>query len=541
MAQLSTASRRTALSAALAVLFALLFASPAAAHAELVDVSPASGAQLERPPSEVRLTFTESVNLITDGIRLLDEDGASVPTPAPTATGHTVTWPMPPDLPDGPYIVTWRVVSADGHPVSGAFSFGVGTAAVVVHGPSASTGPAGPTGSAAVIVRLAGYVAFALFAGVATFVLFCAPGTSKDPKLQLLARCGLIGSAVAALVAILVQGPYTAGTSLSQVLDMQLIRQTLATPFGSALLGRLALYGMLGVFVWRLPRILTTYARWLVPAGIAGIAVTIGAAGHAAVSGPIDLGVDAVHALAAGLWVGGMIALAVLGRSVQPRALQKFSALAMASVLTLVVTGTLNALQHVNSLGQLLLTRYGLTLVLKLMLVAGALAAAAVSRRRLHQNLVPLRSVRFEVGLTISVLTVTALLSMTAPPRQVVGPSITHADHVAAAEAADQKVEMSLGGQGRAALAVLPATTGSHLHLALSDTKGRPIAATRVTLKVANPDRNIAPIPIPMSPQDGVWIANYRFPFPGNWKVILTVDGAGPSAVVTSGNITIRN
>jgi len=44
-----------------------------------------------------------------------------------------------------------------------------------------------------------------------------------------------------------------------------------------------------------------------------------------------------------------------------------------------------------------------------------------------------------------------------------------------------------------------------------------------------------------MSPQDGVWIANYRFPFPGNWKVILTVDGAGPSAVVTSGNITIRN
>jgi nitrogen fixation protein FixH len=123
----------------------------------------------------------------------------------------------------------------------------------------------------------------------------------------------------------------------------------------------------------------------------------------------------------------------------------------------------------------------------------------------------------------------------------VAGPSITHADHLAAAEAADQKVEMSLGGQGRAALAIVPATTRSHLHLALSDTHGRPIAATRVTLKVANPDRNIAPISVPMSPQDGVWIANYRFPFPGKWKVILTVDGAGPSAVVTSGNITIRN
>ena len=540
MTHLSAASRRMALSATLAVLFAVLFASPAAAHAELLDISPENGAQLERPPSEVRLTFTESVNVITDGIRLIDVDGASVPTPAPTATGHTVTLPMPADLPNGPYIVTWRVVSADGHPVSGAFSFGVGTAALVVHSSATSAGPAGPTGSAAVIVRMAGYVAFALFAGVAAFVLFCAPDNSQDPKLQLLARGGLIGGAVAALAAILVQGPYTAGTSMSQALDTRLVQQTVATPFGSAVLVRLALYGVLGVVAWRLPQILTTYGRWLVPAGIVGIAVTIAATGHAAVSGPLDLGIDVVHALSAGLWVGGLITLAVLGRSVRPRALLQFSTLAMVSVLTLVVTGTLNALQHVNSVGQLLLTRYGLTLVLKLALVAAALAAAAVSRRRLRQNRIPLRSVRLEVGLTVSVIAVTALLSMTAPPRQVFGPSTTHAGHVAAAAAADQ-IQMSLGGQGRAELAVLPSASGSHLHLALSDPQGRPIAVTRVTLKVANPERNIAPIPVPMSPQDGVWTGNYRFPFPGTWKVILTVDGAGPSAVVTSGILTIRN
>ena len=276
------------------------------------------------------------------------------------------------------------------------------------------------TGSTApwpvVAVRLAGYVAFALFAGVAAFVLLCAPDTSKDPRLQLLARAGLIGGAAAAVAAILVQGPYMAGVSMSRVFDTRLLQQTLATPFGTAMVWRLALYGVLGVLAWRLPRILTELASWLVPAGVAGTAVTIAASGHAAASGPIGLGIDALHALTAGLWVGGLVALVALGRSVEPRALQQFSTLAMASVLTLIVTGTLNSLRQLNAVEELWQTRYGLTLVIKLTLVAGALAAAAVSRRRLRQHRVPLRSVRIEAALTVAVLAVTALLSMTAPP-----------------------------------------------------------------------------------------------------------------------------
>ena len=79
------------------------------------------------------MTFTESVNLVGGGIRLVDAAGATVPTSDPTVDGHTVTWPMPADLPEGAYVVTWRVVSADGHPISGASSFG-GTAAAAAPG-----------------------------------------------------------------------------------------------------------------------------------------------------------------------------------------------------------------------------------------------------------------------------------------------------------------------------------------------------------------------------------------------------------------------
>jgi copper transport protein len=549
MAPLSIAGRRAALLATLAVLLSVVFASPAAAHAELVNTSPPNGAQLARSPTEVRMTFTESVHLVDGGIRLVDQVGATVRTPTPTVDGRTVTWPMPADLPEGPYVVTWRVVSTDGHPVSGAFSFGVGTAAAA-SGSASNTGPTdtsvktNASESSApwpvVVIRFAGYIAFALFAGVAVFVLLCAPGSSKDDRLQLLTRSGLLGGAIAGVAAILLQGPYTAGISMSRVLDMRLIQETLSTPFGTAMVWRLALYGVLGVLVWRLPRILTELGTWLVPAGVVAIAATIAAAGHAAGSGLFDLFVDALHALTAGLWVGGLIALVAVGRSVEPRTLHRFSTLAMASVLTLVVSGTLNSLRHLTTVEQLWETRYGLTLVIKLGLVACALAAAAVSRRRLRQRRVPLRSVRIEAVLTVAVLSVTALLSMTAPPPPAAGPT-THADHGAGSVAADDTVQMSLGDHGMAVLAVLPATTtGSHLHLVLGDTNGQKLQATQVTLKVANPGRDIAPIPIQMIMRDGVWVADYRFPFRGAWKTILTVEGVGQSAVVTSGEITIR-
>jgi copper transport protein len=550
MRPLSAAARRVALLGTLAVLFSVLVATPAAAHAELVNISPANGAQLKTPPTQVQMTFTESVNLIDGGIRLVDEVGRTVPTSDPTVDGRIVTWPMPADIPDGTYIISWRVVSADGHPVGGASSFGVGTAAAALPGFATGTGTTGatggtvPTGSTApwpvVTIRLAGYLGFALFAGVVAFVLLCAPDASRHPSLQRLARGGLVAGAAAAVAAILFQGSYTAGVSMSRVFDTRLLQQTLATPFGTAMVWRLALYGVLALLAWRLPRILSELASWLVPAGVAGIAVTIAAAGHAAASGVVDLTVDALHALTAGLWVGGLFALVALGRSVEPRALHKFSTLAMASVLTLIATGTLNSLRELDAAEQLWQTRYGLTLLIKLALVAGTLAAAAVSRRRLQRHQVPLRSVRLEAALTVAVLAITALLTMTAPPPQTAPPT-DQTGQGAGPAVANDTLEMSLGDQGKATLAVAPATTtGSHLHLVITDSNGRPLSATGVSLKVANPGRDIAPIPVPMSIDNGVWVASYRFPFPGTWKAILTVDGIGPSAVVTTADLTIR-
>jgi copper transport protein len=377
--------------------------------------------------------------------------------------------------------------------------------------------------------------------GVTAFVLLCAPGSIKQTRLQRLVRAGLIGGMAATVAALVVQGPYTAGVSMSRLADPGLLRETITTSFGQALIWRLALYTVVGLFVWRLPRAVGGLGSWLVPAGLAGIAATFAVAGHGAASGLLSLGVDSVHALTAALWIGGLMGLVALGRTVEPYALRRFSTLAMISVITLIVTGTVNALLHLEAVEQLWQTRYGLTLMIKLTLVAITVAVAAASRRRLRQHRVPLRSVRLEAALTIGVLAVTAVLSMTAPPPKAAA-SNSHAGHDAALAGGNAGIDMSLGDRGTAVLSVQPATTaGSHLHLRISDANGRPQSARKVSLKVANPGRDIAPIPVPMSMRDGVWVADYRFPVSGTWKARFTIEGIGPSAVVASASISIQD
>jgi copper transport protein len=542
MTSYALALRRGAIAAVLAALLGMAFASPAAAHTELVGSSPANGARLDSAPAEVRLTFTESVNLIDGGLRLLDRAGATVPTADPKVAGHTVTWPMPRNLSDGPYVASWRVVSADGHPVAGAFSFGVGADAVPVAGDS--TGSGGSSASTApfpvVAARLGGYLGFACLAGVIAFVLWCSVGAASDPSLQRAARLGLIGGVVAGVVGLLLQGPYTAGRPFTALLDPRLLGETLSTPFGLAMLWRLVLYGVLAGLAWHLPTVTRGTPRWLVPTCIVGVAVTIAGAGHGASGRWTDLAVVTAHVLTAGVWVGGLVVLTILGRAVERRALAQFSRLAMASVLVLVTTGVVNSLQRVHSVDQLFFTRYGVLLWFKLILVAVALAGAAISRHRLAHQGNPLSSVRAEAMTTVVVLAVTAALSMTTPPPTAAAAQERPAAAVGPSTRDNRQVQMPLGEGRSAMLAVLPATTtGSRLRLQLTRQDGTLLDATAVRLDLSNPGRGIGAIPVPMVERDGFWAARYRFPLSGTWKARVTVQERDLGAVVTGGDIAV--
>ncbi|WP_324276410.1 copper resistance CopC family protein [Blastococcus brunescens] len=106
-------------------------AAPAAAHATLVSTDPGEGARLDAVPSEVTLEFSEGVSLGAGYARVLGADGERVDTGAAAVDGRVLTIPLRADLPDDGYLVTYRVVSADSHPISGAYSFVVGDGELV--------------------------------------------------------------------------------------------------------------------------------------------------------------------------------------------------------------------------------------------------------------------------------------------------------------------------------------------------------------------------------------------------------------------------
>lgn len=115
--------------AAVAVAATLALAAPASAHDEIVASSPAAGEQLTVVPEEVVLTFSNNLLSLDEnsGTAMTVVDGAGEDWVAgdPVVAADTVTAPLQPDMPNGDYLVTWKVVSSDGHPTSGEYSFSI--------------------------------------------------------------------------------------------------------------------------------------------------------------------------------------------------------------------------------------------------------------------------------------------------------------------------------------------------------------------------------------------------------------------------------
>ena len=127
--------------AALVVLFTVLLGTPSAlAHTELQKSSPAAGASLAAPPSEVSLTFGEAVRLPANPIRVTGPDGAVLTVGQATVAGATVTAPVTATGPAGAYTLTWQVISDDGDTLRGTVRFTLTAAAGSIVAPASPPG-----------------------------------------------------------------------------------------------------------------------------------------------------------------------------------------------------------------------------------------------------------------------------------------------------------------------------------------------------------------------------------------------------------------
>lgn len=120
--------RASLLSALLVLCFAVLLAGApkASAHDQLVSSTPSDGKRLSAPPTQVSVTFSAALMDLGYEIRVVDAASKNWAQGKPVLARETLAQPLAPALPEGEYQVRWRVVSSDGHPISGSYSFLVG-------------------------------------------------------------------------------------------------------------------------------------------------------------------------------------------------------------------------------------------------------------------------------------------------------------------------------------------------------------------------------------------------------------------------------
>ncbi|MFD0967382.1 copper resistance CopC/CopD family protein [Plantactinospora endophytica] len=368
-------------------------AAPASAHAVLVSSSPAAEVVLPNSPAEVVLTFSEAVREVPDKIRVLGPDGARVDRGEPTFNGAVITIPVDPAGARGSYLVSYRVISADNHPVAGAYTYSVGAPSTP---PSAAGGDEihPVVGAAVRVFKGIGYAGLLLLIGPVMVLSLLWPRRldRRGPARLIWTGMGLI--ALATLAGIWLQVPYTTGGGPFAVSGSALT-DVLGSTFGAAHLVRLGILAAAAILLR--PLIEGRAGRGdqilLTVLGVAGLG-TWPIAGHAAASPvpAVSVVVDSVHLAGMAVWLGGLVMLGgFLLRRANDRELDAilpvWSRWATVAVSALLLAGVVQALIEVATPSALVSTTYGRLIIAKVVLFAAVIAVAAYSRQLVRRRL----------------------------------------------------------------------------------------------------------------------------------------------------------
>src|SRR5262245_5917595 len=358
----------------------------ASAHATIVSTNPADQQVLQAQPRVVTLKWSEAVDLGERSIRLLDGSGSELKT-APAVHGpggpSTAVLELPPGLDQGTYVVSWRVVSSDSHPVSGAFSFSVGSPSQVVFS-------LGGSSSATVrfidaIGRGLAFLGLALALGGAVVVFALWPGGATDARARWLVWGGVALLLAGSVIVLLMQGPYASGGSLTNAFDPSSLSFSLGTRFGHAIVAGIVLAVAFLLLLWRGLR---------VPAALCGVALiftwTLVDHSRTGVQTWLGVPVGSLHLLAMALWFGGLLVVLACGAAAP---VARFSRLALVCFFVLAVSGVYLAYRQSGELGALPGTVFGRLLLVKAAIVVAIAALAWFSRAAVLRGGTPRRTV----------------------------------------------------------------------------------------------------------------------------------------------------
>jgi copper transport protein len=511
----------------LPVVAAMFVAAPeAGAHATLVTTNPANDAVVAASPARVVLRFDETVETAFGSVRVFDANGIRVDTGGLSRpSSDSVAVAIGHRLGRGTYTVAWRVISADTHPVHGAFVFSVGAASGNAEGIAAkvlreqATPRTTSLGFDVIRFLSLGLLLLAGGGAVALAVL-----RLDDRRLAglLAAACALL--VPVSLAGIVFQGSAAGGYGLGRALSWDVFTSVVGTQFGTVWLVRAGVAAALAA---------VALARWRLGGLAVGVALlcTVSLAGHAEALGGLTLAADMVHVVAAAVWTGGL-AFVVLALRFAPkdrwrlaaRIVPRFSAVAIGAASALLLAGVTNGYLEIRSWHGLFSTTYGQLVVAKAALVVPLLALGAYNNRyavpRLRAEIASvleqrrfLRAATAELALVVAVVGATAVLVSEPPPK------------AAAATAKGPYATTTHLGPYELNLVLDPARVGYNaIHVYLLTPSGLPAAAAQVTLAASLEQPAIGPIRLSATPAGpGHFVANARLPIGGTWQLRVDV------------------
>lgn len=529
--------------------------APAHAHASVLSTFPLDGEQTLRGPDVVEIAFNETVTIPEGSVRLISGSGTQE-TLRPTLTEEisgTLLNARLPALATGWYAVSWRAISADGHPIGGTFTFRVGdTLQTLAESGLTLTDPARPYLAASHPLRAANYLATMLAIGLlgAAWASSGARTVAEAPMMAHRLRRGAMTAAVAGIASIALAvfnsalilngGSYDRIGSVIQII----LRSTAGSGYMIRLSGMLAMC----TAVLLLAEKQTRKAGWVIAAAAAyGILHGYAIAGHAAlVPREVLSRVSLVAHLAAGsAWLGGIpgVLLAVAARprpsiAATAELVDRYSRIATASVSAVLVFGTATAYTMLSSISDLFTTAYGISMLAKILIVLILAGVGAYNhfsvvpslRRRaeLHDSLdqaveatraasggansidEPDRLIRTtlsveSVGL-LMVIVATAVLTSTGAPAAGWSDGIAHLGHRHGAgaggltprlgevlETLEPQILYAPVGSGEARISFAPGIVGRDnlIRIEVADGDGEPQEVLSATVTLSHPESGI--------------------------------------------------
>lgn len=504
---------------AAAVFMACLGVSTQAmAHASLTGTMPADGEVVPTAPKTFSISFSEPVSPLT--LRLIAPDGSVADLVDFTLRDQTVEIAAPESLDNGTHVLTWRVVSSDGHPVGGSVVFSVGEPSVA---PPPVADPLDLNVGAGVwLTKLALYIGLFIGIGGVFAITWLLPEARPGARIVSTALgIGFIGTALSPGF----QGLDALGTGLPRFFDPLVWRAGFETTYGRTVIAMvIAIICAVGALAMRERNVSRVFSL----AGLAAGAGALALSGHASAAEPQWLTRPAVflHATTIALWVGAILPLA---RALQANTrhatagLRRFSTFIPFALTVLIAAGIILTAVQVQQPSALLDTAYGRLLLAKIALLVALFALAAHNRWKLttpvttddaHARRRLVQSIMVETFLVLVIFGIASGWRFTPPPRSIA---------IAAAQPAFLHIHTN---KAMADVTINPGRVGSvDVSAVIMTGDFGPLDAREVTFVFSNPQAGIEAFRRKAErPGDGTWRAQgVVLPLAGTWTVRVDI------------------